>query len=79
MREHPLSQLLDTCYPVIQAGMVLCSGWKLPSAVSNAVGLGVLGAGSMHPESLRIQIYKTQQATNKPYGIKHPADVPWRI
>jgi len=58
--------------PIIQGGMVWCSGWKLASAVSNAGGLGLLGAGSMHPEILREHIQKTQKATNKPFGVNVP-------
>lgn len=59
-------------YPIIQAGMIWCSGWELASAVSNAGGLGILGAGSMYPEVLREQILKCQAATSKPFGVNLP-------
>lgn len=59
-------------YPIIQGGMVWCSGWRLASAVSNSGGLGLLGAGSMHPETLREHIIKTREATGKPFGVNVP-------
>jgi enoyl-[acyl-carrier protein] reductase II len=59
-------------YPVIQGGMVWCSGWRLASAVSNNGGLGLIGAGSMHPETLREHIQKTRIATGKPFGVNVP-------
>ena len=59
-------------YPVIQGGMVWCSGWRLASAVSNAGGLGLLGAGSMHPEVLREHIRKCRAATDRPFGVNVP-------
>ena len=59
-------------YPVVQGGMVWCSGWKLASAVSNAGVLGLIGAGSMHPETLEEHIRKTKNATNKPFGVNVP-------
>ena len=62
--------------PVIQGGMVWCSGWRLASAVSNAGGLGLLGAGSMHPETLVEHIQKMKQATDKPWGINIPLMYP---
>lgn len=58
--------------PIIQAGMVWCSGWRLTSAVSNAGGLGLIGAGSMHPETLREHISKCKAATAKPFGVNVP-------
>ncbi len=64
--------LFNIKYPVIAGGMVWCSGWKLASAVSNAGGLGLIGAGSMHPETLVEHIRKTQQATDKPFGVNVP-------
>ena len=64
--------LLDIKYPVISGGMIWCSGWKLASAVSNAGGLGLLGAGSMYPEVLREHIQKTKLATDKPFGVNVP-------
>lgn len=59
-------------YPIIQGGMVWCSGWRLASAVSNAGGLGLLGAGSMHPETLQEHIRKCKAATDKPFGVNIP-------
>jgi len=67
-----ICELFGIKYPVIQGGMVWCSGWELVSAVSNAGGLGLLGAGSMHPEILREHIVKTRQATTKPFGVNVP-------
>lgn len=58
--------------PIIQAGMVWCSGWRLASAVSNAGGLGLIGAGSMYPDVLRQHIAKCQNATDKPFGVNVP-------
>lgn len=69
---NPISQLLNIKYPIIQAGMVWCSGWKLASAVSNAGGLGIIGAGSMYPEVLRLHIRKCKMATNSPFGVNIP-------
>lgn len=62
--------------PIIAGGMVWCSGWQLASAVSNAGGLGLLGAGSMHPHTLREQIHKTKAATQKPWGVNIPLMYP---
>ena len=59
-------------YPIIQGGMVWCSGWKLASAVSNNGGLGLLGAGSMHPEILVEHIRQMQKATSNPWGVNVP-------
>lgn len=67
-----ICSLFNIKYPVIQGGMVWCSGWKLASAVSNAGGLGLLGAGSMHPDILREHIRKCKAATNKPFGVNVP-------
>ncbi len=64
--------MFDIEFPIIQAGMVWCSGWKLASAVSNAGGLGLIGAGSMHPEILEEHIIKTKKATSKPFGVNVP-------
>ncbi len=69
---NPITQLFDIKYPIIQGGMVWASGWKLVSAVSNAGGLGLIGAGSMYPDVLREHIQKTKKATNKPYGVNVP-------
>ena len=59
-------------YPIIQAGMIWCSGWELASAVSNAGGLGLIGAGSMYPDVLRQHIQKCKKATSKPFGVNVP-------
>lgn len=64
--------LFNIAYPVIQAGMVWCSGWRLASAVSNAGGLGLIGSGSMYPELLREHIRKCKKATDKPFGVNVP-------
>lgn len=71
-----ICKLFDITYPIIQGGMVWCSGWKLASAVSNAGGLGLIGAGSMHPEVLREHIRKCKEATNKPFGVNVPLMYP---
>lgn len=71
-----ISDLLGIRYPIIQGGMVWCSGWRLASAVSNEGGLGLLGAGSMHPETLREHIEKCRQATDKPFGVNVPLMYP---
>ncbi|MDR2293483.1 MAG: nitronate monooxygenase [Prevotellaceae bacterium] len=70
--ENKITTLFKIKYPVIQGGMVWCSGWRLVSAVSNAGGLGLLGAGSMYPDVLREHIQKTKQATDKPFGVNIP-------
>lgn len=67
-----VTELLGIDYPIIQAGMIWCSGWELASAVSNAGGLGIIGAGSMYPEILREQIQKCKAATSKPFGVNVP-------
>lgn len=59
-------------YPIIQAGMVWCSGWRLASAVSNKGGLGLIGAGSMYPDVLREHVVKCKRATSKPFGVNVP-------
>jgi enoyl-[acyl-carrier protein] reductase II len=59
-------------YPIVQAGMIWCSGWELASAVSNAGGLGLIGSGSMYPEVLREHVKKCQKATSKPFGVNVP-------
>jgi len=70
--ENRITKLFNIKYPIIQAGMVWNSGWKLVSAVSNAGGLGLIGAGSMYPEVLREHIQKCKKATNKPFGVNVP-------
>jgi len=67
-----ITELFGTKYPLVQAGMVWASGWRLASAVANAGGLGLLGAGSMYPEVLREHILKCQAATDKPFGVNIP-------
>lgn len=69
---NPICNLFNTKYPLIQAGMIWCSGWELASAVSNAGGLGLIGAGSMYPDVLRDQVRKCKAATNKPFGVNVP-------
>ena len=71
-----ICKLFGIKYPIIQGGMVWCSGWRLASAVSNAGGLGLLGAGSMHPEVLREHIRKCRAATDKPFGVNVPLMYP---
>ena len=71
-----ITELFDIRYPIIQGGMVWCSGWRLASAVSNAGGLGLLGAGSMHPETLQEHIDRMKTATDKPWGINVPLMYP---
>lgn len=67
-----ITKLFGIRYPMISGGMVWCSGWRLASAVSNHGGLGLLGAGSMHPETLEEHIRKMHRATDKPWGINVP-------
>ncbi|WP_293787079.1 nitronate monooxygenase family protein [uncultured Pedobacter sp.] len=69
---NPICKLFNIKYPIIQAGMVWCSGWKLASAVSNAGGLGIIGAGSMYPEVLRSHIRKCKLATHQAFGVNIP-------
>ncbi|MGQ7853099.1 NAD(P)H-dependent flavin oxidoreductase [Pedobacter sp. WC2501] len=69
---NPICKLFNIKYPIIQAGMVWCSGWRLASAVSNAGGLGIIGAGSMYPEVLRSHIQKCKLATQQPFGVNIP-------
>lgn len=67
-----ITQLFNIQYPIIQAGMIWCSGWELAAAVSNAGGLGIIGSGSMYPDILREHIRKCKAATNKPFGVNVP-------
>lgn len=69
---NPICELFNIKYPIIQAGMVWCSGWELASAVSNAGGLGIIGAGSMYPEVLRAHIQKCKIATDQPFAVNVP-------
>lgn len=76
MKPDRITELFGIQYPVIAGGMVWCSGWRLAAAVSNAGGLGLLGAGSMHPETLIEHIDKMNAATDKPWGINIPLMYP---
>ena len=76
MKKTRITELFGIEYPVIQGGMVWISGWRLAAAVSNAGGLGLLGAGSMHPETLLEHIQKMKAATTKPWGVNIPLMYP---
>ena len=76
MTSNRITELFSIQYPIIAGGMVWCSGWRLASAVSNAGGLGLIGAGSMHPETLEEHIDKMQAATDKPWGVNLPLFYP---
>lgn len=69
---NKICELFGIKYPIIQGGMIWCSGWELASAVSNAGGLGLIGAGSMYPDVLRTHIRKTKAATKNPFGVNLP-------
>lgn len=69
---NKITKLFNIQYPIVQGGMIWVSGWKLASAVSNAGGLGLIGAGSMYPDVLRTHIQKCKKATNKPFGVNVP-------
>ena len=69
---NKISELYNIKYPIIQGGMIWCSGWKLASVVSNSGGLGLIGSGSMYPEVLSEHIKKCKIATNKPFGVNLP-------
>ena len=71
-----ITSLLGIRYPIVQGGMVWCSGWRLVAAVSNAGGLGLLGAGSMHPDTLLEHIRRCREATEAPFGINIPLMYP---
>jgi len=70
--QNRITQLFQIQYPIIQAGMIWASGWRLASAVANAGGLGLLGAGSMYPDVLREHIQKCKKATSNPFGVNVP-------
>jgi enoyl-[acyl-carrier protein] reductase II len=70
--QNKITQLFNIQYPIIQGGMIWVSGYKLASAVSNAGGLGIIGAGSMYPDVLRTHIQKCKNATDKPFGVNVP-------
>ena len=74
--ENRICKLFDIQYPIIQGGMIWCSGWRLASAVSNAGGLGLIGSGSMYPDVLREHIQKCKKATDKPFGVNLPLFYP---
>ena len=67
-----INKLFNIQYPIVQGGMIWCSGWELASAVSNAGGLGLIGSGSMYPDILRDHIKKCKKATDKPFGVNVP-------
>jgi enoyl-[acyl-carrier protein] reductase II len=72
MEKNRISTLFNIQFPLIQAGMIWCSGWELASAVSNAGGLGIIGSGSMYPEILEEHIIKCKAATDKPFAVNLP-------
>lgn len=76
MIKNRITELFNVKYPIIQGGMVWCSGWRLASAVSNSGGLGLIGAGSMYPNVLREHIVKCKEATNHPFGVNVPLMYP---
>lgn len=70
--KNRITELFNIEYPIIQAGMIWCSGWELAAAVSNAGGLGIIGSGSMYPEVLEEHVQKCKAATNKPFAVNLP-------
>ena len=72
MNKNSIIELLNIEHPIVQGGMIWCSGWRLASAVSNAGGLGLIGAGSMYPEVLKEHIEKCSLATKRPFGVNVP-------
>ena len=72
MQQNRICKLFNIKYPIIQGGMIWCSGWELASAVSNAGGLGLIGSGSVAPGIVRLHIKKLKEATNKPFGVNVP-------
>lgn len=72
MDKNRICTLFGIKYPLIQAGMIWCSGWKLAAAVSNSGGLGIIGSGSMYPEVLKEHVKKCKQATNRPFAVNLP-------
>ena len=73
---NKITELFNIQYPIIQGGMIWCSGWRLASAVSNAGGLGLIGAGSMYPDVFREHLQKCKKATDKPFGVNLPLIYP---
>src|SRR5262245_12608926 len=67
-----ITKLFKVDYPIIQAGMIWASGWRLASAVSNAGALGIIGSGSMYPDVLKEHIHKCRSATNRPFAVNVP-------
>lgn len=76
MSQNKITELLNVRYPLIQAGMIWCSGWELASAVSNAGGLGIIGSGSMYPDILDEHVQKCKKATDKPFAVNLPMIYP---
>ena len=76
MKGNKICDLFGIDIPIIQAGMIWCSGWELASAVSNAGGLGIIGSGSMYPDVLKTHIQKCKTATNKPFAVNVPLIYP---
>lgn len=76
--ENRITRLFNIRYPIIQAGMIWCSGWRLAAAVSNAGGLGLIGSGSMYPDVLEEHIRKCKEATDQPFGVNVPLSYPHR-
>ena len=76
LMKNRITELLNIQYPIIQAGMIWCSGWELASAVSNAGGLGIIGSGSMYPDVLEEQIKKCKAATSRPFAVNIPLIYP---
>ncbi len=72
MKQNKICNLFEIKFPIVQAGMIWCSGWELASAVSNAGGLGIIGSGSMYPNILEEHIVKCKNATNKPFAVNLP-------
>lgn len=72
MKNNRITEIFNIQFPIVQAGMIWCSGWELAAAVSNAGGLGVIGAGSMYPDVLQTHIRKCKNATSKPFGVNVP-------
>jgi len=72
LTENQITNLFKIKYPIIQAGMIWCSGWELASAVSNSGGLGIIGSGSMYPDVLRQNILQCKNATNQPFAVNVP-------
>lgn len=69
---NKICELFNVKYPIVQGGMIWCSGWELASAVSNAGGLGIIGSGSMYPDVLKIHVEKCKEATDKPFAVNLP-------